>query len=663
MYILGINGLNAVTSVDALPGWADHDAAAVLLRDGCLVAAIEEERLNRIKHSNHFPCLAIAECLRIGGIGSEEIDVVAVNVDGGPQSFSTDSQLKELISVLFQKYVGDVSRAQVVSVNHQLAHMFSAYVSSEFDECLCLSLDGIGDGVSGAVGLARRGEIEVLRVIEKASSIGELYCELIGNIGYGRFDEYKVMALAALGSPEPYREMFSSMSRLNTEGRYELLPKHERRELVRVGWPFNRRRPGEQFSQAHFDFAAGLQELISKLVIHLLRHFRDFDQSKRLAYAGGVAHNCAVNGVILRSGLFESVFVHPASHDAGGAVGAAFAAELQISRISGVAPKSTKGRNARNMYAGRPLPNLDRQLEQLEKWCAFIHAEVRADACTHAAEQIASGHVVGWVQGRSEFGPRALGNRSIVADPRSGAIRDRINLEIKRRESYRPFAPAVLEDAVWAHFERPSSEGSLEHMTFVLRVKAESRGKFPAVVHADGTARVQVVRAAENLRFYELISAFRRITGAPMLLNTSFNGAGEPIVDSMDDAIVCLLLNKLDALVIDTVVIRAKAHCLTSETALDLRPRLASSRKIVWRSIPGSASAERGFYVETTFSQHFGGGATPVSQEVADVLIRADGLLTIKELVGSCRGWIDPLSVLNEILELWRHAHVRMNCV
>jgi hypothetical protein len=302
-FVLGLNGSNRVNIWDALPGWAGHDAAAVLLRDGQLIAAIEEERLDRIKHSHHFPVQAIKECLNLAGIGPEDLDIVALNIKGQSAEGHDPTDLRSSVSALFQAYIGDVRKAKSCFIDHQLAHLYSAYIPSGFEECLCLSLDSLGDGASGAIGHAHGGQIQILRRLVPKQSLGDLCCDLVRVLGYSRFDEYKVMALAALGRGSAHADLFSTMYKLLPDGKFELARDEERWRSIRNLDLVKPRSQGEPFSQSHFDFAAGLQDMAIKFVLHLLGHFCDHTGLSRLALAGGFAQNCAVNGRILYSGI------------------------------------------------------------------------------------------------------------------------------------------------------------------------------------------------------------------------------------------------------------------------------------------------------------------------------------------------------------------------
>lgn len=657
MYVLGLNAGNRLPSEDALPGWSNHDGAAVLLKDGIIVAAIEEERLDRIKHSNHFPHQAIKACLDQAMIRADQLDIIAVNFEGvGTQAANG---AVGTLSALFQKYVGDVSRAKLRFVNHQLAHLFSAYVPSGFDECLCLSIDGLGDQASAAIGRARNGEIEVIRTLPADQSMGDFYCDAIRVLGYNRFDEYKVMALAALGDQRTYREFFWSLCALDRAGGYTLVGEPSRsRAFAECGIAFRREGADAPFTQAHCDFAAALQSMVADVVTHLVSHYREVTGATKIAMAGGVMHNCAVNGRLLSSGLFDHVFVQPAAHDAGGALGAAYAASSQAHRQAGMQAAASTG--SFQLSLGRPLPDRGEIAARLACWSSFIVVEMADDPLGLVAAALSEGEVIGWVQGRSEFGPRALGNRSILADPRRVATRERINRDIKRREAFRPFAPAVLREEIWSVFAQPAGHANLDHMTFLLKFLPETEREYAAVAHADGSARVQTVSREANPRFHALIERFRALTGVPLLLNTSFNARGEPIVDSIEDAVATFLLTGLDLLVVDDFIVRAVPGALTGPPFDGLRVTLPLSRKIVFRATPGTTKGQHSYFLETTFSRHFGGGRLAIPDAVASLLLASNGsaqLASLRQRTGSDD---DADSIRRELIALWRAGHVRL---
>jgi len=558
MLILGFYG-GPSTEFETDSPTQTHDGAAVLLKDGEVVAAIEEERLNRIKHSYAAPLRAARFVMEQAGVGLADIDRIAVPFQAG----SADRLLRRLyladpsathpldvadaLRAQWRRYLGaDVPREKIRFVPHHIAHATATFEMSGFDEALVMTIDGQGDSESGLTLKGSAAGLELLQRVAIPESLGHFYMQAIGFLGYRLFDEYKVMGLAPYGDPERFRAPFEAMCELLPQGRWRL-----RMELLDGMYAqLTPRRKGDRIEQIHMDFAAALQQTLERAVFHALTHFRETTGLSKLCLGGGVAHNCTMNGNILRSGLFEQVFVHPAAHDGGNALGAALSVHREEARH--------QPRRLRNVYWGSPIGEPASVESRLRAWSDFVDIAHSAEVEETAAELIAAGKVIGWVQGRSEFGPRALGNRSILADPRPAQYKGLINRMIKTRESFRPFAPAVLEEQAAEYFELPAGATQFPFMTFVLNVQPDKRELLGAVTHVDGTARVQTVSRSESPRFWGVIDAFRRRTGVPVLLNTSFNNNVEPIVDSIEDAIACFLTTGLQALVVGDFVLTKK---------------------------------------------------------------------------------------------------------
>ncbi|ESX78326.1 carbamoyltransferase [Mesorhizobium sp. M0292] len=549
-----------------------HDGAAVLVRDGKVIAAVEEERLNRIKHSNKLPSGSIQYCLSTAGVQLSDIDRVAVYASepyanamlegmsaSQPDILSIPLDAKMLVQNLLAREFGTkLDSSRISFVGHHQAHAVSAFAMSGFEQSLILAIDGCGDFLSGLVAVGSGTEITQIEAFPEDNSLGLFYLETIRCLGYGLFDEYKVMGLAPYGDPAPYRELFEQFYELSANGGYRV-------HLDRIGPALLRnieiRRKGMPFTQQHRDVSASLQEALERIVFHILRHHREATGMKRLCLAGGVAHNCTMNGKLLYSGLFEDIFVQPASHDAGCALGAALIVSNEMGRP---APRE----RLQEVYWGPDLGS-DRAVEQeLNAWAGHLEVERSYDVAISAADWIANGAVIGWVQGRSEFGPRALGNRSILADPRPAANKDRINAMVKKREGYRPFAPSVLEEDASEFFDLPDGKHEFPFMNFVVRVRDSKRALLGAITHVDGTARLQTVSRDANPAYWEVINAFKKRTGTPILLNTSFNNNAEPIVDTVADAIATFLTTELDGLVVGPFLVKKRAATLQDWTAL-----------------------------------------------------------------------------------------------
>lgn len=575
MVILGISGSPFLSQdpVNLHPNWW-HDAAAVLVKDGAVVAAVEEERLSRVKHTNRFPQLAVSSCLAEAGLALRDVDCIAYYCGedyarGALRSVAmtnpsvTDTDPESVLRKAVAHATGCDYGGRLEFVQHHAAHVASAHRLSGWSDCLVLTIDGRGDRESGLVVDVRSDRWDILRELPIADSLGLFYEGMIRYIGYRSFEEYKVMSLASYGDPAVYRDFFREL--------YELLP--EGRFRIRQSWDddmifahYLPRRRHEPIAKKDMDFAAGLQEALETMVGHLLRHYRAATGHKRLAMAGGVALNCAMTGRLLVQDVFDDIFVQPASNDAGCALGAA----LYSTRWAEgqVVPRME------HCYWGPPLPDTEEIESILEEWDGVVTHRRMAEPFDEVAALLAKGAVIGWAQGRLEFGPRALGNRSILADARFPAVNARINSIIKKRDNFQPFAPSVLEEELHTYFELPARVRALPFMVFTARVKPAFREKLGAITHVDGTARVQTISRQHNPRYWSLVEAVGRHTGVPIVLNTSFNNQAEPIVHSVEDALTCLVSTELDYLVIDDLLISKRADVADRlwHFQLDLRP-------------------------------------------------------------------------------------------
>jgi carbamoyltransferase len=581
---------------------AGHDSAAAIVVDGQLVAAAEEERFNREKHSRSFPRLAMEYCLKEAGLSSPtQVDLVTY-FWSYPLMFRQDMLRQNqhrlgpleqagMWTVLrtmqaFNKVAGyhdgksqhalekawglKLRKDQWKAVPHHLCHVASSFYDSPFEEALCVTLDAAGENSSSLVTVCRGTDIQVLREVLIPNSLGYLYLFITNFLGFQVMsDEYKVMGLAPYGDRARYRDFFRGLVKLHDDGRYEVDPsllvqlmvtldrggtRLFPRAMTRVlGAP---RRELEPLEQRHMDIAAGLQECLEETVLHSLRVLRRETGMRNLCLAGGVALNSTMNGVIARSGLFDAVWVPGAAHDAGTAVGAAFYGHHNLLGQ----PRRARARN--NLYLGpAPLPS---DVETaLAEFSTQVTVHRPAQLLEDVAAAIANGKVVGFCQGRMEWGPRALGNRSILADPRRDDMKDVVNHAVKLREGFRPFAPACLAEKAQDWFDL-TGLGESPFMLFVVPVREDKRGRIPAVTHVDGSARVQTVTAHDNPRFHGLITAFERLTGVPVVLNTSFNIKGEPMVNTPADAIRCFLSTQLDLLVLEDVVVEKRPEVVAA---------------------------------------------------------------------------------------------------
>jgi carbamoyltransferase len=627
MYVAGLWG------GIALRDWVGHDAAAVLLKDGQCVAAIEEERLTRVKHTRQSPRRSLAFCLSTAGIGVEAVDRFAVGI---ARSDATETAAARMISTIAG---APVDPRRVVLIDHHVAHAYSAFAASGFETSLVLSFDGRGDRSAGLVGIARRGAVDQLRDIAIGDSLGHLYLLVTNVLGYRLFDEYKVMGLAPYGDPERFRSTLQQLYTLHDEGRYTLAL--DRADVLLQACP--RRRRGDDFTQEHKDLAAAVQEALETIVLHVATHVVTTTGMRDLCFAGGVAHNCSLNGRLARSGLFDRLFVHPAAHDAGTAAGAA---ALAYDR------ESTSARCAalRHVYLGTQAPASDVDAA-LDRWRDVVRTRRSDDVCRESARLLAGGAVIGWVQGRSEFGPRALGNRSILADPRPAENKRIVNAMVKKREAFRPFAPTVLAERAHEFFELPAAECNLAHMLYVVQVRPEKRALLGAVTHVDGSARIQTVSRDANERYWRLIQRFGEDTGVPIVLNTSFNNAWEPIVDSVNDAVVCFLTTGLHALVIGDRIVEKQP--ISKSTLLEMRVRTPESVARVSRY--GSYWLER---EEPSYVRHDKPATTAhVISEAAYRVLAADGERCLGDVLAAERS-AEIARVAGEFWTLWEQRFV-----
>ena len=589
------------------------DAAACLVREGVIVAAAEEERFRRVKHWAGFPSQSIRYCLKEGGVALSDVDHVAVNSDPRASFFKkltyTLRQRPE-IGLLLDRVRNQAKRqsieaeldaafpearfkGQVHRVEHHLAHMASCFLVSPFQEATVVSIDGFGDFASAAWGVGRGSGMSVEGRIHFPHSLGIFYQALTQYLGFPHYgDEYKVMGLAPYGEPR-YLEQMRRIVRLVENGGFALETAYFRHHKEKIAYEWQggsphvgtlfspaleellgpARKPDEPLGQPHYDLARSVQAMYEEAFFHLLDALHARHKLDSLTLAGGCAMNSVANGKVLRRSPYTRLYVQSAAGDAGGAIGAAMHVWHQRGPVQSLQNNSaSSGCLAGDLVPGRQVmdhaylgPGTDeaeiaallreRAADIMQGGCEVEHIDDEARLCKRTADAIARGEVVGWFQGRMEWGPRALGNRSIVCDPRRGDMKDILNLKIKRRESFRPFAPSVLKEHVSAWFEE---DGDVPFMMQVYQIRPEKRALIPAVTHVDGSGRLQSVYRETNARYWQLIDAFRTISGVPMVLNTSFN-ENEPVVCRPVEALDCFLRTKMDVLVLGNAFIRRSA--------------------------------------------------------------------------------------------------------
>jgi carbamoyltransferase len=580
-----------------------HDSAAALVEDGRIVAAAQEERFTRKKHDPSFPMHAISYCLETAGARLSDIDHVAFYdkpflkferlletyialAPAGFRSFQMAIPLwlkeklfqKSLLRNKLQEFDEEFDGARLLFTEHHLSHAASAFYPSPFDKAVVLTMDGVGEWATTSAALGEGNRLEIFQEIHFPHSLGLLYSAVTYYTGFKvNSGEYKVMGLAPYGQPKYAQLILDHLIDLKPDGSFRLdmsyfdyctgLTMTNERFAKLFGQPV--RAPDELLTPFHMDVAASIQAVLEEAVLRLTRSLADKTGARNLCLAGGVALNCVANGKVLRDGKFDHIWIQPAAGDAGGAVGAALAAFHQFKGE----PRSVAPCDAMSgAFLGPEFSQgeIERRLGAAGARFAVLAEEKMVEATAKAlSDQLA----VGWFQGRMEFGPRSLGARSILGDPRSPAMQKNLNLKVKYRESFRPFAPVVLREDVSDWFELDSDSpymlivadvrddkrramSAQEHALFGIDKLNVSRSEIPAVTHVDYSARIQTVSANINPLFHRLLRQFKALSGCPVLVNTSFNVRGEPIVCTPEDAFRCFMGNELDVLVVGNCVLR-----------------------------------------------------------------------------------------------------------
>jgi carbamoyltransferase len=587
--VLGISGLanSPVFKREMMPGLTPRqyrlaqgaDSAAAMVVDGKVIAAAAQERFNRSKGTYEFPVDAIAYCLSAAGLSVNDIDCVAHNFDYEPYAgyFRRDPYLARqfdrvysraaLLQLLSDAYPGVDWPDRLIQVPHHLAHAASAFYVSGFDEAAILVADGIGEFHSTTTMVGSAGGLDIIRQVPGLNSIGMLYGMVTLYLGFFmNFDEYKVMGLAPYGDPKKYLEDMRGLVFLERDGTYRTpivfanrsLEERETyggtlAELERVFGPA--REPEGPIDQRHMDIAAALQKVTEETLFHVLGQLKADTGLPALCMAGGVALNCTANAAIRASGLFADMFVQPAAGDDGTSLGAALYA-YHSTRASRREENPGKPQRMSVPLWGPEYPDGLTIPESIATRFHVSEYESGEQLAKDVARRLDDGQVVAWFQGRMEFGPRALGSRSILADPRDPGMRDRINAMVKKREAFRPFAPVVAEEHASEYFEiEPGDERLYAHMLFVAQVRPDWQGKLPAITHVDGSARLQTIRSEDSYLLWQLLAAFRELSGIPILLNTSLNVRGQPIVCTPAEAYEVFESTDLDVLVVNTTVL------------------------------------------------------------------------------------------------------------
>ncbi|VUC26530.1 unnamed protein product [Clonostachys rosea] len=565
MHILGINSVY-------------HESAASLIVDGKVVAAAEEERFSRVKHgkpaavdnADELPLESIRYCLESAGIKPGDLDGIAYSFDPDLRAsdfildeeteagdWGTEEGEKTFISRIrsvpgaLEAALGLPAGQRFTFIPHHISHAASAFYPSGFKDAAILVADGIGEAACTLLARGDETGITVLREIPFPHSIGFLWEKMSKYLGFSEYDACKVMGLAAYGNPLRFEDAFPILMRFDV-GAYAIdketanfrLPDFDRLETL-----FGpARKPDTPLETHHYDVAAALQAATDTAMLALAQELRQTVDSKNICLAGGVALNCVSNMALKEAGLFDNIFVPSAPHDAGTAMGAAL---VLNHRMGG------------KIDAASDTPYLGPEFTHKEIMDAYEAAgmtpSLSKSPALEAARMLAAGKIVAWFQGRMEFGPRALGNRSLLADPRSLTTREMLNVKVKHRETFRPFAPSVLAEQAGEWFDLGRSSSSFDFMLFACQAAAERRERIPAILHEDGSARVQLVHRERNPLFYELISSFADLTGVPMVLNTSFNDS-EPIVCTPADAIATFQKTRIDAVFIGNMFVTRESQ-------------------------------------------------------------------------------------------------------
>lgn len=580
MYILGISAFY-------------HDSAASLVRNGEIVAAAQEERFTRIKHDHSFPSNAIRYCLREAGIDEAEVDYVAFydkpflkferiletylsHAPVGIRSFLKAIPLWIKKKVWIKEFIKEELdyKGKIIFTEHHESHAASAFFPSPYEEAAFITLDGVGEWSTASFGVGRGNRIELLADIQFPHSLGLLYSAFTYYTGFRvNSGEYKVMGLASYGEPKYKDLIYKHLIDVKDDGSFKMNMDYFNycAGLTMTNSKFNRlfggppRKPETELTQREMDLARSVQEVIEEIVMKMARHVREESGMKYLCLAGGVALNCVANGKLLRSGIFDDIWIQPAAGDAGGSVGCSLFTWYQY--LGNRREADNKKDFMKGSYLG-PEFNND-YIESFLKNNGYSYQKLSdREIEERTAGKIADDKVVGWFQGRMEYGPRALGSRSIIGDARSPEMQKKMNLKIKFRESFRPFAPSVLSEDTSDYFD---IDRSSPYMLLVTDIKEEIRrdmtederelfgidklnvvrSELPAITHVDYSSRLQTVHKDTNLKYWNMINTFKKLTGCSVVVNTSFNVRGEPIVCTPEDAYMCFMRTEMDCLIME----------------------------------------------------------------------------------------------------------------
>jgi len=577
-----------------------HDSSACLIKNGEIFAAAQEERFTRIKHDPSFPSLAIKYCLEQANITSNQVSHIAfydkpflkferlletylAYAPKGFKSFATSMPVwlkdklfqKSLILNELKSLFGDEQdwSEKLFFSEHHLSHAASAFFPSPFDAAAVLTMDGVGEWTTTSLAIGNKNNLNVIKEIHFPHSLGLLYSAFTYYTGFKvNSGEYKLMGLAPYGNPKYIDAIKNHLIDIKEDGSFMLNMEYFDfcTGLTMTNNKFNKlfgappRKPESLITQREMDLAASIQKITEEVVVKLSKDIRKTTKQKNLCLAGGVALNCVANGVLHRNKIFDKIWVQPASGDAGGSIGAALSIYYIIQKNKRVIKNKLDGMNG--SFLGPEFSNSD-IAKRLHSCKAKFNKKTDAEIVELTAKGIADGKAIGWMNGRMEFGPRALGGRSIIADPRSSKMQKLLNLKVKYRESFRPFAPSILNEDLNSWFDHDQDSPYMLFVADILKSKQKKmkrkekklfgidklnvpRSEVPAITHVDYSARLQTVHKETNPKYYNVINYFKKLTGCPMVVNTSFNIRGEPIVCSPEDAFKCFMGTGLDCLVV-----------------------------------------------------------------------------------------------------------------
>lgn len=553
-----------------------HESSVCLIIDNKVVAAIEEERLSRVKHAkeskidnpDELPILALNKCLEMGGIRLEDVSLIGFsflperrleNIPSKDRFLPNNWGCEDGEKLFYDKVVKIPQKLQEMGfkgefsfIEHAIAHCASAYYPSTFNDAAILSIDGIGEFESTTLAYGNGKKIDVVQQLAYPNSIGFLWEKISKFLGFSEYDACKVMSVASFGNSSRFEEEFKKIISINDETIFELdnevlCFRVEDYSKLETLFKIKKRESLDELEEVHKDIAASLQKWTTDIIVKIFDRLYEETKSENLCIAGGVALNCVTNTIAFENSKFKNIFIQPAANDAGTALGAALKLNIE-------SDGNLEGLVLDNTFLGPSFTADEIHNEMIKRNLVYSHVE---DIEVKAAELITAGNIIGWFQGAMEFGPRALGNRSLLADPRNFNMIKKLNSIVKHREDHRPFCPSVLSEETENWFEIKKHTPVAEYMLMAYPALSNKKELIPAVVHVDGTSRIQAVNQKTNPKYHELISEFYKLTGIPMVLNTSFNDR-EPIVCTPEDAIKTFLKSNIDYLVMGNFILNKK---------------------------------------------------------------------------------------------------------